>query len=144
MGYSQNNANGDSDADRNTGLFKTLKGIAATLIASGRTRLELLGNEIEEEKLRALRLLLMALAMVFCFGVGILLCVAFLTALFWDSKLLVLGGFATLFILLGALFLQAAHSATQRSEPLFAGSLAELEEDLRQLKAAARNESTTD
>ena len=47
----------DMQGGENSGLFAALKNIAATLLVSGKTRLELLGNEIEEEKLRAMQLL---------------------------------------------------------------------------------------
>ena len=140
------NADSDPEADHSKGggLFATLKNLAATLLSSGRTRLELLGNEIEAEKLRAMHLLLMAQAMVFCFGVGVLLAVAWLTALFWESRTFLLAGFAVLFIVLGSFFWRTFQRTAQRSEPVFASSLAELEEDLRQLKAAARHERTPD
>lgn len=123
-------------AGRNAGLYAALKGVAANLLATGRTRLQLLGSEIEEEKLRAIRMVLMAQGMVFCFGVGVLLLVALTVALFWDNRIALLGGSATLFLLLGALFYRQLIRSTQRPEPVFAASLAELEEDLRQLKAA--------
>lgn len=139
MGISQ----GGESGGHNAGLFAALKNIAATLLATGRTRFELLSTELEEEKLRAIRLLIMAQAMVFCLGVATLLLVGLLAILFWDNKLFVIGGFAGLFLVLGGVFYKALVHATQRSEPAFAASLAELEEDLRQLKAAARNESTT-
>lgn len=127
----------------NSGLFTALQNIAATLLASGRTRLELLGNEVEVGKLRAIQLMLMAQGMVFCFGVGILLAVALLTALFWDNRLLVLGASAGLFLLLGGVFYTQFKRATHHPEHVFAASIAELQEDLRQLKAAAGHESAT-
>lgn len=144
MSKPQGSASAGPGTGRQAGLFAALNGIAATLLSTGRTRLELLANEIEEEKLRAIRLLLMALAMVFCLGVGILLAVALLATLFWDSRLLIIGGFAGLFLTLGGVFFSAFKHATQRPAPVFAASLAELEEDLRQLKAAARDESAAD
>jgi uncharacterized membrane protein YqjE len=129
---------------QNPGLFTALKSVSASLLATGRTRLELFGNEFEEEKLRAIRLLVMAEAMVFCLGIGILLVVALLATIFWDNRIAVIGGFAGLFLLLGFIFFKALMSAAQRQEKPFASSLAELEEDLRQLKSAARNESKAD
>ena len=81
-------------AGQNAGLFAALKNIAATLLATGRTRFELLSTELEEEKLRAIRLLIMAQAMVFCLGVATLLLVGLLALLFWDNKVAVIGGFA--------------------------------------------------
>ena len=130
----------DDNGGETSGLFAALKGIAATLLASGKTRLELLGNEIEEEKLRAMQLLLMAQGMVFCFGVGVILAVALISALFWDNRLLVLGVFALLFLVAGGVFYSRFKSATQRPDRAFAASLAELQEDLRQLKAAMGHE----
>ena len=75
----------DSTGGDTNSLFAALKGIAATLLASGKTRLELIGNEIEEEKLRAMQLLLMAQGMAFCFGVGVILAVALISSLFWTT-----------------------------------------------------------
>ena len=126
------------------GLLAAVKDIAATLLATGRTRLELLGNEIEEEKLRAIRLLLMAQAMVFCLGVGTLLLVGLLALLFWDSRLFVVGGLTCLFLLLAGFFYRAFQGLLHRSKPAFTTSLAELEEDIRQLKAATHHESAAD
>jgi uncharacterized membrane protein YqjE len=134
---------GQNDS-RNAGLFTALKNVSATLLATGRTRFELLSNEFEEEKLRAINLLLMAEAMAFCLGIGILLLVALLAVLFWDNRIAVIGGFAGLFLMLGGVCHSALKRATQRPTKPFASSLAELEEDLRQLKAAARNESSAD
>ena len=131
-----------SDSRANSGLFAALKDVAATLLAGGKTRLELLGNEIEEEKLRAMQLILVAQGMVFCFGVGTLLAVALLTALFWDNRLLVLAVSAALFLGFGGVFYSKFKRATHRPEHIFAASIAELQEDLRQLKAGVGHEST--
>jgi len=122
------------------GLFAALRNISSVLLASGKTRLELLGNEIEEEKLRLVELLLMAQGMAFCFGVGILILIFFLTALFWESRLLVLGAAAGLFLVLGGIFYGRFKRAARRPDRVFAASIAELQEDLRQLKAAAGHE----
>lgn len=119
------------------GLLVAVKDIAASLLATGKTRLELLGNEIEEEKLRAMRLLLLAQAMVFCFGVATLLATALLAVLFWDNRIAVLGLACVLFVGFGAYAYSRFKRATQRPDAVFAASIAELKEDLRQLKAAA-------
>jgi len=130
-----------SDSDQGGGLFAALKNIAATLLAGGKTRLELLGNEIEAEKQRAVYLFVMAQAMLFCCGVGLLLAVALLTVLFWDNRVLVLGATSALFLVLAAVFYNRVTRETQRSEGVFATSIAELQEDLRQLKAVVGHES---
>lgn len=126
-----------TESGESGGLFAALKNIAATLLASGKTRLELLSNELEGEKLRAIQLVLLSQAMAFCIGVGTLLVIALLTVIFWDDKLMVLGVFAGVFFVLGGVFYSLVKRATQRPERVFAASIAELQEDLRQLKVAA-------
>ena len=130
----------DMQGGENSGLFAALKNIAATLLTSGKTRLELLGNEIEVEKLRAVQLVLMAQAMVFCFGVGAVLAVVLLAELFWDNRFLLLGTLVGLFLILGGVFYVMFKRATHRPDRVFAASIAELQEDIRQLKEAVGHE----
>lgn len=131
---------GETQGGEQAGLFSALKNIAVTLLASGKTRLELLSNEIEVEKLRAIRLVLMAQGMAFCFAVGILLAIALLVALFWEQRLAVLAIFSFVFFVLGGVFLARFRQASRRQERIFSASLAELEQDLRELKAMAGHE----
>lgn len=131
---------GESQGGEQAGLFSAVKNIAATLLASGRTRLELFSNEIEVEKLRAMRLVLMAQGMVFCFGIGIILAVALLVALFWEQRLAILAILTFAFLALGGVFLGRLRQASQRSDRMFSASLAELEQDIRELKAMAGHE----
>lgn len=126
----------EAPGGEHVGLFSALKRIAATLLASGKTRLELIANEIEAGKLRAIQMLVMALAMAFCLGVGILLAVALLVALFWERRLLILGLSMAVFRVVGGVLAARLQEAARRPQKLFAASIAELEEDLRQLKEA--------
>lgn len=126
-----------SDGRESGGLFAALKNVAVTLLASGKTRLELLGNELEEQKLYVIRLFLLFQGLVLCLGVTVLLVVALITAVFWDSRVLVLGVFVGIFFVLCGVFYAMVRRAMQRPEKIFSASIAELEEDLRQLKAAA-------
>ena len=122
------------------GLLSALKSMAATLLASGKTRLELIANELQVEKLRTIQLVLMAMGMVFCFGLALILGVALLVALFWEQRLLLLGIFSGLFFALAGFFLYRFKQETQRPDKIFAASLAELQEDLRQLRAMVGHE----
>ena len=130
----------DAQGAASGGLFSAIRNISAVVLESGKTRLELLGNEIEEEKLRLVELFLMAQGMAFCFGVGILIVIFFFTALFWESRLLVLGAAAVLFLVFGIVFYARFKRAAQRPDRVFAASIAELQEDLRHLKEAAGHE----
>ena len=125
------------------GLLSALKSMAATLLASGKTRLELIANELQVEKLRTIQLVLMAMGMVFCFGLALILGVALLVALFWEQRLLLLGIFSGLFFALAGFFLYRFKQATRRPDKMFAASLAELQEDLRQLRAMVGHEPPT-
>ena len=125
------------------GLLSALKSMAATLLASGKTRLELIANELQVEKLRTIQLVLMAMGMVFCFGLALILGAALLVALFWEQRLLLLGIFSGLFFALAGFFLYRFKQETQRPDKIFAASLAELQEDLRQLRAMVGHEPPT-
>jgi uncharacterized membrane protein YqjE len=108
------------------GLLAAARISAATLLTIGRTRLELLGNEIEEKKLRIAQLVMFLLAVVW------------LVVLFWEARALILGIGTLVFLLIGIYALVSARKATASPDKMFASSLAELEEDVRQLKEAAR------
>jgi uncharacterized membrane protein YqjE len=126
------------------GLFASLRSLAATLVATGHTRLELLGNEFAVEKQRALRLLLLTQGLIFCLGLGMVLVIALIVLLMWDQRTAVLSVFAVLFLGLAGLLYAALRRALQRPEAVFAASLAELKEDLRQLRAVSGHGKATD
>lgn len=130
--------------DGREGMFASLKSVAATLLSIGQTRLELLGNELETQKLVALRLLLLAQALVFCAGVGVLLVVALLVLLAWEQRMAVVGIVAAMFIGAAVVFYRSLMALVRAPEPAFAATLAELKEDIRNLKAASGHAGTTD
>jgi uncharacterized membrane protein YqjE len=116
------------------GLLESLSTLAATLVAIAHTRLELLSADVEEDRARVLPLLVMALAALFCIGVGVVLAAILLVVAFWDThRLLALGSLAGFFLAAGvAAGAFALHKA--RTKPrLFAASLSELLKDRQQL-----------
>ena len=119
------------------GIFASVKNLAATLVAMGRTRLELLGNEIAVEKQRFLSLLLLSQVLMFCLVLGVVLLVALMALLFWEQRLLVVALMAIFFLGLAGYLYVAVQRLLHPPESVFANSLAELEEDLRQLKAVS-------
>lgn len=122
-----------------SGAWSAAKAKAVTLLAIGQTRLELLGNELEVARLGAMRQLMLALALLFCIGLGIVLTVLGLTLLFWEQRLVVVALACALLWLLALFFYWSLRQSAQKTEPVFNASLAELQEDLRQLKAASRH-----
>ena len=133
---------GPTEAPR--GLLAALQTVAASLLAMGQTRLELLANEIEVQKLQALRMLLLAGALLFCAGLGIVLLVVLLALAAGELRLFVVGGCAVAFLLMAASLYRALMQATRAPEPAFEATLAELQEDIRNLKAASGHAKAPD
>lgn len=126
--------NPDGSDSRPHGLLSSLKGLAATLLETAQTRLEILSTEIEEEKIRIGQQLLLMLATLFCFGLGIVFLAAFLTVLFWEShRLFVLGTLTLLFLGGGTATLLTWRAKAGTRSRLFADSLGELAKDREQL-----------
>lgn len=124
----------DADTSQRRGLFDSVKTLAATLVAIGRTRLELLSTEFEEDRVRLMSMLLWTLVALFCAALCTVLLTLLLVVVFWDThRLLVLGILALLF-LLGAVMAGRVVLDKAKARPrLFASSLAELSKDREQL-----------
>ncbi|MBI2286002.1 MAG: phage holin family protein [Nitrosomonadales bacterium] len=122
-------------AEAGAGLMGSIRQLLSTVTSIASTRLELLANEVQEERLRLTQMLLFTLFALFCFGVGILLLTAFIVVLFWDDhRLAVLGALSALFFALGALTAMLLRSKAQAKPRLFSASLAELIKDRAQLE----------
>ena len=122
------------------GLIESLKRLARTLLVIFTTRLELLSNELEEERLRLTQIALYGVVALFCFGLSILLVTVFVVVLFWDSnRLLVLGSLAGLFFLAGVVLSNILRRLTREKSKLFSSSLAELTTDHEALSPRSEN-----
>ena len=123
-------------AEAGSGLMWSVKRLLSTLTSIASTRLELLANELQEERLRLTRMLLFVLSALFCFGMGVLLLAIFIVLLFQDEyRLAALGVLSVLFLGLGALMVMLLRGETETGSKLFSASLAELSEDREQLGA---------
>ncbi|OGS97557.1 MAG: hypothetical protein A3K04_08935 [Gallionellales bacterium RBG_16_56_9] len=113
-----------------TGLMESLKRMAGTLLAIVQTRLELLSNEVEEERLHIGQMFLYGGIALLFFGLAIVLLTVFILVLFWDSqRLLVLGVLAVLFLAAGLLACNVLRRVARKRSKLFSASLAELADD---------------
>lgn len=126
------------------GLFASLQNLSITLMAMLQTRVELLGNEVEVEKLRIMRMLLLAQALMFTATIAALLLVALLTLWLWELRLGVLGVFAAVFLVCAALAYRALMQMARREDSLFAASLGELRADLQRLRQTSGHAKTPD
>lgn len=109
--------------------------LAASLLAIGRIRLELLAIEVQEEKERIVQMLVWAVVTTFLGCFALVFLALFLTVLLWDShRLLVMGLSAALFLLLAAVGVLRLRALLAQGPSLLQGTLAELREDSRALQ----------
>lgn len=124
---------------KGAGLMAGAVHLAETALQAARTRMELIGLELAEERQRVARLLVLGSIALLFFAVGLLSAVVLLAMLFWEQRLWLMGILALVFLVaggaLGAAFLR---QAGRRQQP-FENTVAELSEDIRQLKAAVRD-----
>lgn len=124
-----------------SGLMGSVKRLLSTLTSIASTRLELLANELQEERLRLTQMLVLGLFALFCAGMGLLLLTVFITVLFWDDhRLAVLGTLCCFFFVLAAIMALLLRSKARTKPKLFSASLAEFSRDRELLNA--RHEST--
>ena len=117
-----------------TGLLESLKRMTGTLLAIFQTRLDLLSNEIEEERLRIGQMLLYGSIALFFFGLSIVFLTIFIVAVFWDGyRLEVLASFTGMYLIAGLLALSAQRRIAKSKSKLFSASLDELAKDREQL-----------
>lgn len=112
------------------GLFASAKGLLGTCVILLHNRLELLGVELAEERVRLVSLLAYGAAAFLCIAAGLIFLAIFLTVLLWESnRLLALGVFSALFLGAGVASLTLAMSLARSGSKLFSASLAELRKD---------------
>ena len=120
-------------------LIEGVRGAANAGVSLLSNRLELLGVELAEERVRLLALLRYGAMALISLSVGIVFFAVFLTVLLWDEhRLLALGVFSALFVAGGMVALRMAQSYVSRESTLFAASLAELRKDSDALKPRPR------
>lgn len=119
------------------GPVGALRRILATGLSAAQTRLQLVGNEILIEKHRALQALVRVVMAAFCLCMALALATVLVLVLLWDQRVAVLAVLIVLFLGMAAWLARSVQRASAEQEHPFAASVAELQDDLRQLKAAA-------
>lgn len=112
------------------GLLVSLRRLGATSIELARIRLELLGTEVERQKLSILSALLWAALGSVCVAVGLVLLSGLVVLLFWDSyRLQAIAALVFAYFIVGALLLRYAVNQIRTPSGAFAASRAELARD---------------
>lgn len=112
------------------GLMHSLRALVASLLATVRTRGELLQVELQEERLRVAGIAVFALAAAFFLAMAVLLLSFCVILLFWDThRVLVSGLLGAAYLAVGAACALVARQRANSKSKLFAASLSELAKD---------------
>jgi uncharacterized membrane protein YqjE len=112
--------------------------LAASLLALGRIRLELLSIEVQEEKQRVAGVLFWAVLAALSLGFSLLFAAAWITVALWETHRLLAFGVVTVGLAGVAVWgLMQLRSLTSAESTLFRASLGELKADEQALRRAA-------
>ncbi|BBP01939.1 phage holin family protein [Sulfuriferula nivalis] len=124
----------DTTSGEHKGLLDSLTTLASTLVAVTHTRLDLLSNDLEEDREHVMAILVSTLITLFCLGVGVVLASILLVVLCWNTHpFLVLGALAGSFLLAGMVALAFLMHKVKTKPRMFATSLSELSKDRQEL-----------
>jgi uncharacterized membrane protein YqjE len=121
-------------------LSSSLRGLASTVLELVQIRLELLSIEAQEEVLRVGALLVYGAIAVAFLSLGVVLLALLITVALWDThRLLALGVFTGLFLVMGGVAAWLARERVRSGTYLFSASVEELRQDREGLRAAKEN-----
>ena len=117
-------------------IVDSLARLAATVLETLHTRLELISVEVEEEMARYSSYLLWGVVALFCAGIAVLLTILLIVVLFWDSHreatlLTLIGVFAGIALYLGWWLRESMRNKSR----LLTYSLEELKRDAATLRS---------
>lgn len=124
-----------------SGLWGSVQGLLATVIAIVQTRVELVATELEEEKRRLLSVMAWGAVAVLMACFSLVFLAVFATVLFWEDRVVVLGTITVVFLVAAGLAWQRVGRLLQASSGLLSASVAELDADRQALAAAAARAS---
>jgi uncharacterized membrane protein YqjE len=106
----------------------------ATTAKLVRTRLDIISNELEEQREWLQNLIIFGMAGLFFVSLGLVLVTLFVVALFWEThRVAVLGGFSALYLGLGIWAIISFKTMLHKRPKLFATTNEELAKDEAQL-----------
>ena len=125
---------------RQAGLKGALVRVGESAIGLLRTRAELAGVELVEERERLLVRVALLIGGAIVIAFAALFVGLFLIALFWETYLLqAIAGVTLLYAIAGALMIAKSRSIGRKAPAPFAATLAEIEKDRLRLKRAAQD-----
>lgn len=121
---------------RKGGLLDSAKTLLGTLLEMGRTRLDLISTEIEEEREWLTALLLWTLVAFFCTALAVVLFTMLVVIIFWDSyRLLAISVMIVIFMIAAAVAWRAVRNMNKNKPRLFSTTVTELSLDIERLSS---------
>jgi uncharacterized membrane protein YqjE len=116
--------------DESPGLLASLRRIGSSFLATLHSRAELLTYELQRERVRVTRMIVLALVAFFFLLLGAMAATIFLIVLFWESQRLVVIGFVTVVYLgiAGGILVYIKHEAGRAKRP-FEATVEQLKKD---------------
>ena len=129
-----------AEGEHSGGLFGSVRRVADTCVSSIHNRVELLALELQEEKLRLVRLLLWTGAALFSAFLAItVVTIAVVFLVPEEARKIAISGFGVLYAIVAAVLAMKLRSEVRNAPPPLADTMAELKKDLQALRS--RNES---
>ena len=123
------------EAGHTESLLGSLRHLAQTFVSIVQTRIEIFANDIDEERARLARVVVLAVVAAFCLGLEVVLLVLVVAVVFWDTNRLLAVSVITGVFALGALAaLLALRSAIRQRPKFLSATLAELRKDGKELE----------
>lgn len=124
----------ESTPDRATGLLASLQRLLGSFAEILHTRVEILSTEIEEASWLVRQLIFYGVVSFLFLMLGLLMLTLFVIKASPETyQLYVLGGFALIYLLIGAITALALRHKIKTSPPLFSTTLSELDKDRNRL-----------
>jgi uncharacterized membrane protein YqjE len=125
-----------AEGDHSGGLFSSVRRVADTCVSSVHNRVELLAVELQEEKIRLVRLLLWTGAALFAAFLAITVITIAVVFLVPDDKQpIALIGFGVVYALVAVVIAVKLRGEIRNAPPPLADTLSELKKDLQSLRS---------
>lgn len=125
-----------AEGDQSGGLFSSVRRMADTCLSSVHNRVELFGLELQEEKLRLVRLLLWTVAALFASFLAITVITIAVVMIFpEENRKVVVSVFAVFYAIMATVLGLKLRSEIKNAPPPLADTTAELKKDLDALRS---------
>ena len=130
------------EGEHSGGLFSSVRRVADTCVSSVHNRVELLALELQEEKIRLVRLLLWTGAALFAAFLAItVITIAVVQVVPEDKRNIAISVFGLLYAIVAIVVALKLRNEIRNAPPPLADTLSELRKDIQSLRS--RNDSNT-